>query len=90
MIPLGHRILVKKAKLEERDTAFAKARAAGIVLAPHEDSKRREAGVDRGWVVAVGPDHLMRFTLMLMALLTGLSLGLKKEITLLLPNTAAW
>jgi co-chaperonin GroES (HSP10) len=63
MIPLGHRVLVKKAKLEERDPAFAKARAAGIVLAPHEDSKRREAGVDRGWVVAVGPDAFKAFHL---------------------------
>lgn len=55
--PVGHRILVKKAQLEDRDEVFAAAARAGIKIAKdHEDAKRREAGVDRGWIVAIGPD----------------------------------
>lgn len=61
--PLGHRVLVKRAKLDERDPTFKRAKAAGIVLADHEDTKRREAGVDRGWVVEVGPDAFKGFHL---------------------------
>ena len=54
--PLGHRILVRMAQIEDRDPAFKKAKAAGIMFADHEDGKRREGGVDRGWVLAVGDD----------------------------------
>ncbi len=54
--PLGHRILVRHFSIEERDEAFKKAKAAGIMIAPTDDHKRREAGVDRGEVLAVGPD----------------------------------
>ena len=61
--PVGHRVLVKKAKLDERDPAFKRAKAAGIVFADHEDAKRREAGIDRGWVVSVGPDAFKAFHL---------------------------
>jgi co-chaperonin GroES (HSP10) len=58
---LGHRVLVKMAKFDERDPAFAAARKAGIVFADHEDTKRREAGVDRGTVLEVGPDAFKAF-----------------------------
>lgn len=55
IIPVGHKILVKKLKLEERDPVFKKAVQAGIALPEHDDLKRRDAGIDRGEVVAVGP-----------------------------------
>lgn len=58
---LGHRVLVKMATLGERDKAFASAQRAGIVLADHDDTKRREAGVDRGTVLEVGPDAFKGF-----------------------------
>lgn len=54
--PLGHRLLIKHYSIEERDEAFKKAKAAGIVIAPTDDHKRRDAGVDRGTVLAVGDD----------------------------------
>ena len=59
--PLGHRVLVKKAKIDERDPAFKRAREAGIVFADHEDAKRRDAGVDRGTVLEVGEDAFKSF-----------------------------
>lgn len=58
---LGHRVLVKMASIDERDKAFASAKKAGIVFAEHEDTKRREAGVDRGLVIEVGPDAFKGF-----------------------------
>lgn len=61
MIPVGHRVLVKKAALEERDPVFKSATAAGIALPEHDDTKRREAGIDRGWVVSVGDDAFKAF-----------------------------
>lgn len=62
--PLGHRILVRKAQIDERDPAFKAAKAAGIIMArDHEDAKRRDAGVDRGWVIEVGPDAHRAFHL---------------------------
>jgi len=63
MTPLGHRILVRHHTIEERDEAFKKAKAAGIVIAPTEDHKRREAGVDRGEVLQVGPDAFRAYHL---------------------------
>lgn len=60
---LGHRVLVKMARTDELDPAFKRAKAAGIVFADHEDSKRREGGTDRGWVVEVGPDAFRAFHL---------------------------
>jgi co-chaperonin GroES (HSP10) len=74
MIPLGHRVLIKKAEIDERDPAFKAAKAAGIVLAKdHEDARRREAGVDRGWVVSVGPDAFKGFYLNSYGTLDGFS-----------------
>ena len=58
---LGHRVLVKMARTDELDPAFKSAKAAGIVFANHEDSRRRDGGTDRGWVVQVGPDAFKAF-----------------------------
>lgn len=63
VLPLGHRVMVRHFKVEERDEAFKKAAAAGIVFAEHDDKKRREAGVDRGEVLIVGPDAFKGFYL---------------------------
>jgi co-chaperonin GroES (HSP10) len=63
VLPVGHRIMVRHFRVEERDEAFKKAAAAGIVFADHEDKKRREAGVDRGEVITVGPDAFRGFHL---------------------------
>ena len=52
--PLLHRIVVKQEKLEEVDKTYLRARAAGIVIADHEDNKRAQAGVDKGTVIALG------------------------------------
>lgn len=63
IVALGHRVLVKMAKTEELDPLFKRAKAAGIVIADHEDGKRREGGTDRGWVVQVGDDAFKGFHL---------------------------
>lgn len=59
--PLGHRVLVRKANIDERDPVFRRARESGIVLAETDDHRRREAGVDRGWVVAIGDEAFKSF-----------------------------
>lgn len=53
--PLLHRILVKQHKLDEVDQTLKRAKASGIIIAEHEDTKRAQAGVDKGIVVAIGP-----------------------------------
>lgn len=58
---VGHRILVKRQKLEERDEVFKSATKAGIVIADNSDKVMREAGVDRGVVVDVGLDAFLAF-----------------------------
>ena len=51
--PLGHRVLVKQEKLEEVDDVFARAHKAGIIWSD-EHTKREQAAVDKGTVVAIG------------------------------------
>ena len=53
----GHRVLIKVEKLTDADEVYKSAAKSGIVFAEDtEDSKRQRAGLDRGTVVAVGPD----------------------------------
>jgi co-chaperonin GroES (HSP10) len=59
--PVGHRVLVKKMKVEERDPVFKSAVKAGLALPDHDDLRRREAGVDRGHVVSIGSDAWKQF-----------------------------
>jgi co-chaperonin GroES (HSP10) len=47
-------LVVRPDKLEEADPVYARAKAAGLALAPHDDLKREQAGVDKGTVVALG------------------------------------
>jgi len=53
--PAGNRILIQRDDLEDHDPAFKQAKEAGIVIPETEDQKRRQAGMDRGKVVALGP-----------------------------------
>lgn len=77
--PLGHRVLLKKAAIDERDPVFRSAKAAGITLTrEHEDALRREAGIDRGWVVSIGPDAFKAFYLNSHGTLDGFSPWVKE------------
>ncbi len=49
-----HRILLKQDKLEDANKDYVKMKALGLVLAPTEDQKRAQAGVDTGTVVGIG------------------------------------
>lgn len=60
--PVGHRILVRRFELEERDEVFKNAAKAGIVLS-ERDKQQRDAGVDQGEVIEVGPDAFKAFYL---------------------------
>ena len=60
-IPLGHRVLIKRMTIEERDEAFKSAKKAGLVFAETDDYKRRESGVDRGKVISVGVDAFKEY-----------------------------
>lgn len=59
--PAGHRVLVKVEKIEEMDQVFQSAKKAGIVIADTEESQRRQSGLDRGTVVAIGPTAFKAF-----------------------------
>ncbi len=52
--PLLHRIIVKQQKLSDVHKEYKRAEALGIVIPEHEDTKRAQAGVDKGIVVAIG------------------------------------
>ncbi len=51
----GHRVLVKLEKIEDVDPVYASAVRAGIAIAETDDHRRREAGLDRGTVIDIGP-----------------------------------
>lgn len=51
----GHRILVKMEKITDVDPVYASATRAGIAIADTDEHKRKEAGLDRGTVVDIGP-----------------------------------
>lgn len=53
--PAGNRVLIRRDDVENHDPKFAAARQAGIVIPETEDYHRRQAGMDRGEVVALGP-----------------------------------
>lgn len=53
--PLLHRIIVKQQKLNEAHKEYKRAEAIGLIIPDHEDSKRAQAGVDKGVIVAIGP-----------------------------------
>lgn len=53
--PLLHRLIVKQQKLNEAHKDYQRAESLGIIIPEHEDTKRAQAGVDKGTVVAIGP-----------------------------------
>lgn len=58
--PILHRILVRPDKIEEKDQAFKRANAAGIIIA-RDEREREQAAIDTGKVVAVGPTAFLDF-----------------------------
>ena len=63
IIPVGHRVLVKRERVEDHDPTFKQAKAAGIVIPETEDRQRAQAGLDKGTVTAIGPDAWKGFYL---------------------------
>jgi co-chaperonin GroES (HSP10) len=59
----GHRVLLKMEKLEDADPTYKRMRQAGFALAETEETKRMEAGLDKGTVIEVGPDAFKAFYL---------------------------
>jgi co-chaperonin GroES (HSP10) len=55
IVPLLHRIVVKQQRLNEVHKEYKRAEAMGIIIPEHEETKRAQAGVDKGVVVAIGP-----------------------------------
>lgn len=54
--PIGYRVLLTFEDITDLDPDFRRAKKAGIALPQeHEDMQRRNAGVDKGTVVALGP-----------------------------------
>lgn len=53
--PLLHRIVVKPEKFEEISEDHRYAERIGIVIATVDETKRAQASVDLGTVVAIGP-----------------------------------
>ena len=49
-----HRVLVKQEQLKDVDQTYKRAAASGIIIPEHEDTKRAQAGVDKGTIVALG------------------------------------
>lgn len=60
--PVGHKLLVKMDKVEDFDPVFKSAKASGIALPEVEDALRRQAGIDKGRVVAIGELCWMDFS----------------------------
>ena len=61
--PCGHRVLVRRDRVEDHDPAFKKMQEIGLVIPHTEDREREQAGLDRGEIVAVGPDAWKAFYL---------------------------
>jgi len=61
LIPLLHRVVIKPETLEEFSPEHQRAKQIGIIIATVEDTKRAEASVDRGVVVAIGPTAFKDF-----------------------------
>lgn len=60
--PILHRIIVRQDKLDEKDSKFASARRAGIVVI-EDEHKREQAAIDTGVVVEIGPTAFRDFGL---------------------------
>lgn len=54
--PKGIGLVVRPDKIEDVDPVYAKARKAGIELVKREETRREQASVDKGRVLAVGSE----------------------------------
>ena len=55
--PVFHHVLIHYEHIYDTDPAFIKAKKAGIAFAEEiEDAQRRQAGIDKGNIAAMGPD----------------------------------
>lgn len=62
LVPCGHRVIVEMRDITDFDPVYVNARKAGIELAEHhEDHQRKQAAVDKAYVVAVGPTAFADF-----------------------------
>ncbi len=52
--PAGNKVLIKRDKVEDHDPKYRAIKNAGLVIPESEDHQRRQAGVDRGQVLALG------------------------------------
>jgi co-chaperonin GroES (HSP10) len=59
---VGCKVILKVQDVEEFDPTYKRAKAAGIVLADTEDKIRRQASVDKGVVIAMGPSCSEHYT----------------------------
>lgn len=56
IVPCGYRVLIEVKDLTEIDPVFKQAKQTGIVIpVDHEDLRRQQASVDKGRIVAMGP-----------------------------------
>lgn len=62
IIPCGHRVLLKVQDITEFDPVYQAGRRAGIEIpVNHEDHQRKQAGMDKGTVVSIGPTAFKDF-----------------------------
>lgn len=56
IIPIGNRVLVRPHSLEETRPEYQAAKRMGLVIPVSETQKREEFAVDKGIVLATGPN----------------------------------
>ena len=61
IVPVVHRLIVKQKQLEKTSSEYKRAEAMGLVIPDTDDKKRAQAGVDQGYVVAIGPTAFKDF-----------------------------
>lgn len=59
--PKGIGLVIQPDLIEETDEVRKKAKEANIILVAHEDSKREQAGIDKGIVLVVGENAFRAF-----------------------------
>ena len=53
---IGCRLVVRVQDVDDFDPVVQNAKKFGIVIADTDDQKRKQAGIDRGEVLAIGPN----------------------------------
>lgn len=60
IVPCGHRVLVKQENYDEHDEVFKSARSVGLEIIKDREV-RYQAGVDKGIILAIGPNAWAAF-----------------------------